>query len=173
LLAVATLKHLKGIDLLLRAFASLPRRDARLVIVGGGPDEQKLRKLARELGIEERVAMVGHRTDPFAYYHHASLLVLSSRTEAFPNVIGEAMAAGCPIVAADCSPGVREYLQDGKCGLLVESEDADALSRGIQRVLEDDALGRRLSAAARERVQEFEIHRAVENYERLLESLAA
>lgn len=172
LMGVGTLKKAKGFDLLLRAFAGLPDPNVRLLILGEGPCRGRLERLANELGVTDRVLMPGFDPRPFPYYRRARMLVLPSRTEAFPNVIGEALAAGCPVVAADCSDGVRQYLENGRCGLLVKPNDVNALRRGIQLMLADADLRLRFAEEGRRRVREFDLPIIVEQYERMLESLS-
>jgi glycosyltransferase involved in cell wall biosynthesis len=101
----------------------------------------------------------------------ADLFVLSSLTEGMPNVIGEAMALGLPVVATDCSPGVREYLDDGRAGLLVPPGDPRALARGIEQLLSDAPLRRELARRGRERIVQFDLSATVRAYESLLEHL--
>jgi N-acetylgalactosamine-N,N'-diacetylbacillosaminyl-diphospho-undecaprenol 4-alpha-N-acetylgalactosaminyltransferase len=171
ILGVGSLRNLKGFDLLIRAFAGLPNLDARLLILGEGPCRGDLERLTDELGVAGRVAMAGFDPRPFPYFRRARMLVLPSHTEAFPNVIGEALAIGCPVVATDCSDGVRQYLENGRCGLLVKPNDVDALRNGIRLMLEDTDLRLRLAEEGRRRVREFDLPIIVERYERMLESL--
>src|SRR2546425_838580 len=122
--AVGRLVKLKGFDLLLQAFARLPdSMGARLLIVGDGEERAALSRAIDQLSLSERVVMVGWQTNPWQYMARAHALVVPSLTEAFPNVIGEALALGLPVLATDCSGGVREYLEDGLCGLLVPAGD--------------------------------------------------
>lgn len=169
IVGVGRLVKLKGFDLLIRAFAQVPEQlGARLVIVGDGKERPALEELVGDLGLSERVALLGFQENPWKYMARADMFVLSSLTEGFPNVLGEALALGVPVLATDCSPGVREYLGDNECGLLVPPGDVGALAEGIKRLLSDLDLRARLAERGRKRVTAFDLPRAVERYEALL-----
>lgn len=170
ILAVGRLVKLKGFDLLIRAFAQLSMK-AKLVIIGEGEERSSLEHLIIDLGLTDRVALLGFQENPWKYMARADLFVLSSLTEGMPNVVGEAMALGLPIVATDCSPGVREYLDEGRAGLLVPPSDPRALASGLERLLSDELLRKELAQKGRERIAQFELATAVGAYEKLLESL--
>jgi len=167
--AVGRLVKLKGFDLLIRAMAQLPSHlNARLLIVGEGEERSSLERLVMELGLAERVTLVGFEENPWKFMARTDMFVLSSLTEGWPNVIGEAMALGLPIVATDCSAGVREFLEEGKLGLLVPPGDSKALAEGIMQVLQDEALRTEFSRRAPKRVAQFDLPNVVRVYEDLL-----
>ena len=145
-LSVGRLSEAKDYPTLIRAFA-LVRQDvqARLMIIGEGEERGKLEKLARELGLQNDVALPGFVANPYKYMKQAAMFVLSSRWEGFANVLVEAMAVGAPVVATDCASGPSEILEGGKWGRLVPVGDVYSLARAIldtlknppgQRVLE-------------------------------------
>ncbi|MCI2429081.1 glycosyltransferase [Candidatus Acetothermia bacterium] len=170
IVAVGRLVQLKGYDLLIRAMEQLPS-NVRLMIVGDGEERVALENLIAELGIAERVVLLGFQENPWRYMARADLFVLSSLTEGMPNVIGEAMALGLPILATDCSPGVREYLDNGRAGLLVPPGDSSALAQGIAQLLSDEPLRQELARRGRERIAQFDLPTAVRAYEDLLRRL--
>ena len=150
-LGVGKLKPQKGFDTLLHAFAQLRvEREARLVLLGRGPQEARLRALARELGVQDDVELPGFVADPFAWMFHAGVFALSSRFEGLPGVLIQALACGCPVVASDCEHGPREILEGGRYGPLVPVDDAPALARAMATVLDappdPDALRARAAA---------------------------
>ncbi len=170
LIAVGRLVKLKGFDILIRAVAQLSMK-VNLVIIGEGEERSALENLIVELGLTDRVALLGFQENPWKYMARADLFVLSSLTEGLPNVIGEAMALGLPVLATDCSPSVREYLDEGRAGLLVPSGDPKALAHGIEQLLLDRQLRQELAHRGRERIAQFDLSVAVQTYESLLESL--
>jgi len=129
------MKAQKNHPLLLRAFARLNRRDARLMFVGDGTGREALLSLARDLGVVDRVIFAGFQLDPTAFYKTADLFVLSSNYEGFGNVIVEAMAYGTTVVSTDCPSGPAEILENGKYGRLVPVRDPQALADAMQAAL--------------------------------------
>ena len=152
-LSVGQLVYYKGFDVLIKAVADIP--DLDLVIVGCGPLLEKLKKLAEDLGISERVKFPGHvsREELLQYYADCEFFVLPStfRSEAFGIVQLEAFQAGKPVISTDLPSGVPYVNQNGKTGVLVPPGDVKALNEAV-RALHGDPEGRsRLGEAARER----------------------
>jgi glycosyltransferase involved in cell wall biosynthesis len=139
LLAIARLTDQKGIDVAIRALASLPD-DTVLVVLGDGPERAALLRLARELGLDQRVFLLGRVPDVGAWLGRATLLVHPARWEGFGLAVLEAMLAGLPVVATNVS-ALPELVVDGESGVLVPPDDAQALARGIARALETPQLG--------------------------------
>jgi glycosyltransferase involved in cell wall biosynthesis len=129
---VARLDPMKDHPVFLRAAAKLaPALDnVRFVCVGDGPEpyRSELFDLAERLGLKQKIIWAGARKDMTAVYNAIDILVLSSRTEGFPNVIAEAMACGTPCVATDV--GDAAYVI-GNSGLIVSPGDSDGLADGI------------------------------------------
>ena len=117
--------------------------NATLVVVGDGSERERLRALARELGIEGRIVWQGWTEDARSYLPSFDLLVLPSRFEGFPLVVLEAQLAETAVVATDVG-SVAEAVLDGETGLLVPPDDAEALTVAIRRLLDDADLRRRL-----------------------------
>lgn len=134
-LGVGSLTPRKDFATLLRAFARLPDRDVRLLVLGEGPERAALEALARELGIAARVDMPGFVRNPFAFMARAAVFALSSTLEGLPGALVQALACGCPAVSTDCPSGPREVLRDGALGPLVPVGDDAALAEAIARVL--------------------------------------
>jgi glycosyltransferase involved in cell wall biosynthesis len=150
LMAVGSLKPIKGIDILLRAATPVLQKDARarLVLVGQGPDRVALEQLARESGVADRVSFLGLRDDVASLLRAADVLVLASRTEALPTVLLEAAATALPVIATRVG-GVPEIVEADRSGLLVPAEDVAALRDAIERVVGDESLRRTLGQRGR------------------------
>lgn len=136
--AAGMLAPWKGFEELIAAFALLRTRgrDARLVILGEGPDRAKLEAQVAALDLADRVRLPGHAANPLKYFARADVFALSSRVEGMPNVLVEAMMCGCTVVATDCPTGPRELLQGGRFGYLVAPRDPAALADGIAAALD-------------------------------------
>ena len=152
-LSVGQLVYYKGFDVLIKAVADVPGLD--LVIVGCGPLEGKLKKLAADLGIGERVKFPGHvsQNDLLQYYADCEFFVLPStfRSEAFGIVQLEAFQAGKAVISADLPSGVPYVNQNGKTGIVVPPGDVRALNEAVKALHGDPETRLRLGSAARER----------------------
>lgn len=169
IVAVGRLVELKGFDLLLHALARLRQtRDVGLIVIGEGPARVELEALASRLALTEVVTFAGMQPNPWRFVAHADVFALTSRTEAFPSVLSEAMALGVPILATDCSAGVRECLGDGECGLMVPSGDIEGIAGGLDRLLGDAELCASLVAAGQTRVTAFDPTTLQRRYESVL-----
>ena len=137
-LSAGRLTTVKDHATLLKAFTEVTRRrDARLMILGVGPERGNLLELARSLGVLEQVDLPGFKTNPYSYMSKAKVFVLPSRYEGFGNVLPEAMACGTPVVSTDCRSGPREILEDGKWGRLVPVGDWRAMAEAIIDTLDN------------------------------------
>ncbi|TCK16746.1 glycosyltransferase involved in cell wall biosynthesis [Ancylobacter aquaticus] len=151
-LSVGSYKKQKNHALLLNSFASLARNtpESRLMLLGQGENEPKLRALAAELGLADRVVFAGFHADPSPFFATADLFALSSDHEGFGNVLVEALSFGLPVVSTDCPSGPAEILDNGRFGTLVPVGDAPALARAMEAALREPvdrtALKRRAAA---------------------------
>jgi glycosyltransferase involved in cell wall biosynthesis len=167
IITIANLRREKAHDVLIDAAPSILRRvpDARFEIVGGGPEHEALVARAHARGVAAAFTFHGHCDDVAARLREADLFVLPSRSEAFPNAVLEAMAAGLPIVAS-ATGGIRELVDHERTGLLVSPDDPAALAAAIVRMLSESSLAARLGAAARARaVDRFDFDRMVAGFE--------
>jgi len=171
--AAGRLVRQKGFDILLRAFAKLRTSEARLAILGEGPDREALMRLAGELGVAERIVMPGHVADIAPWFAHAAAFALSSRWEGFGHVIVEALACGAPVVAFDCPHGPADIIEDGRTGMLVPPLDGAALAAALDRVLGDGELAARLRAAGRPAAMRFSAPAIARTYAALFDGLRA
>jgi len=151
ILTVGRLSKEKAQMDLLRAYKNLSEThreiDARLVIVGDGPEREPLEAATASLGLGERVMFAGQVNNVQVYCAAADVLVNSSHSEGSPYVLLEAMAAGLPIVATAVG-GVPEMIENNETALLVPAGEPQAMADAIARVLNDEQLAQRLSGNA-------------------------
>ena len=149
---VARFMPVKNHMLLVNAMARVARMrsNCRLALIGDGVLRPQVEREVAQLGIEDRVAFLGHLTDLPGVYRDLDIAVLSSVSEATSISILEAMASGVPVVATAVG-GTPELLAYGQAGLLVPSEDADALAEALVRLVDSVDERRRLGQLARER----------------------
>lgn len=134
-ICIASLKPVKGIDLLMRAFISVANvyEDVYLLIVGDGPLRKRYEDFAYKSDVRKRVRFLGNRSDIADLLNACDVYVSPSRAEGTSNSILEAMSLGLPVVATSVG-GSKKLLDDG-CGILVESEDVEGLADAINRTL--------------------------------------
>ncbi len=164
----------KGFDLLVDAWRQVAEAQPhwRLRIYGVGEQAEALTARISEAGLTGVVSLEGFESDLASRFDEASLFVLPSRREGMPMVLLEAMAAGLPVVAADCPTGPAEVLDGGRYGVLVPAGSADALAEGVLRVLPDPAEQRRLADAGAQRVLDFDPVTTAKRWESLFGELA-
>ena len=173
LFSVGRIVYQKGLDLGLRALAQLKDLDWHWSIAGDGPQMATLKSLAHELGIDERVTFLGWQSkeELAKDYQQASLFLFPSRHEGMPNAMLEAMSSGLPVVATEIA-GNEELVVEGKTGLLVPSEDVDALRDALRKALTDSTLRERMGAASRLRVEkEYSWENVARQYSEYLEKI--
>lgn len=161
----------KRLDLLIDAFSQVFQTEtrARLELIGDGPLRGQLEAQVSTLGLDDRVCLHGFEARPEDLYPAFDIVALASDREGLPNVLLEAGAAGCAIVAT-AAGGAPEIVIDGRTGLLVPVNDADALANALRRLTDDPELRRSLGEAARRHVSDtFGIDRFVAEFATLYE----
>ncbi len=166
----------KGVDVILQALLQLPD-DVALLVIGNGPRLADLAGMARRIGVAERVRFCASVSDDDlpSYLALGDVFAFPSqnRLEGFGLAVAEAMATGLPVVISDV-PGVREVIDDGQQGLLVEPLIAEDLARKIRRLLDDPAEARRMGSAGRARAEErYALAKVARDLIRLYEGLRA
>ncbi len=166
LLAAGRMVSYKNLPLLVRAFARMTHRDARLFILGDGPERPAIEAEIARRGVKDRVKLFGYVPEPWAIYAQARCFVLSSDSEAFGLVVAEALANGLNVVSTNCD-GPREILDRGRYGWLVPPRDEKALAAALDAALDDPG-----DPAPRiARAKNFSLDVALSAYEALIEEV--
>lgn len=161
ILGVGRLHRQKDFPTLIQAFALVRQhKPTRLMLLGEGPDRDKLEALIDELGLTNEIALPGFISNPYAFISKASVFVLSSLYEGLPTVLIEAIAVGTTVISTDCPSGPAEILDSGKYGCLVPVGDIKALAEAILTTLDNPTD----SEALRQRAQQFSYDTAVNKY---------
>jgi len=171
---VGNIGGVKGQDIFVRAAAIIARErsDIDFVIVGEdrsrrGENLRAIETLVKELGLTERVHLIGWQSDIPSMLPHLDIYVSASRSESFGLAMLEAMAAGVPVVAT-ATGGASEIIEEGVSGLLVPIGDPDALALAVSNLLDDPSLGRRLAENGLEKVKtSFSLNAMVDATERI------
>jgi glycosyltransferase involved in cell wall biosynthesis len=155
------LKRYKRVDLVVKAFALLDAREARLEIAGKGDDRDRLESLVTKLNIEDRVRFLGYITEAGKrdLLRRSWATVLASPKEGWGISNLESAACGTPVIAAD-SPGIRESVVDGDTGFLVPGSDVAAYAAAMRGLLDSPELVTTLGANARRFAETFTWERA-------------
>ncbi len=170
IVAVGRLVEMKGFHLLIDAFSRIASEypEWSLTILGDGPAKSDLQSQITELDLQQRVTLFGWSPDPGALLREAQVFVMSSQYEGFPNALLEAMAWGIAPVSFDCESGPREIIRHEVDGLLVPSQNVEALAQAMHRLLADDAERSRFADRALEVRKRFSEDKFFETWDRIL-----
>lgn len=169
--SIGRLDRMKAHDILLRAIAQL--NGVRVVILGEGEQRTALEQLAANLGVSDRLDLLGWVDNPRTHLPAFDVIALPSRSEGFPLAVVEAMLAARPVVATRVG-SVAEAVLDGETGLLVEKDDIDGLALALRRLRDDPVLCARLGQRGREvAVARFTVEHMTTSYELLWRKVLA
>lgn len=147
----------KRVDGILRTVEKIAKLylDMHLLIVGDGPEKEKLKMLSEEIGLEDKVTFLGrlNHEDTIALLREADIFVLNSVYEGLPHVVIEAMACRTPVIATNIR-GTNEVVKDGETGLLVSPNKNEELKEKIIQLLRDEGLRKKLVENAYKSVKE-------------------
>lgn len=171
LLAVGSLKEVKGFDRLIRVHKRL-RDDGISVhtyILGKGPLQQQLEHQTRDMSVQDSVTLLGYDTNPYKYYANADVYVCSSYSEGFSTAATESLIVGTPVCTTRVS-GMEEMLGEGNQYGIITENDEDALYRGLKELLSNRELLAHYKKQAAIRGESFSTKTTVEAVERLLDN---
>jgi glycosyltransferase involved in cell wall biosynthesis len=167
-LSVGRLIKSKNHDLLINIFAAIDNPDWKLVIVGydhlGQQNREKLENLIRELNMQDKILLVGKQVDVNSYYLKSKIFAFTSSSEGFPNVIGEAMSAGLPVVAFDCEAGPSEMIKDNENGYLIPLFDNIRFQKKLRLLMNNQLLREELGTRGKKDIKAFSLDYIGEEY---------
>ncbi|MEB3100197.1 glycosyltransferase family 4 protein [Ferviditalea candida] len=164
LISVCRLVPAKGLDILLQACSELKRRELAFVlhIIGDGPIRKELEQMAADLNIYHETIYYGYMLHPEEFMPFFDIFVLPSRAESFGSVFAEAALCRLAMVGTQVG-GIVEQIDNGRNGLLVPVDDAQALADALETLMSDSELRNRLALAAREKAEnDFSLNRVIE-----------
>lgn len=157
IISVGRLVKLKRFDLLIKAHKIILDNgiDHDLLILGNGEEKENLQNLIDELKVNDSVKMLGFKHNPYPYIKKSSLFVLASEFEGLPLVVCEALSLGIPIIST-INGGGNELLADGEFGIIVNTDDLEALSEGIKEILVNKYKSEYFKNKSKDRVKVFD-----------------
>ncbi len=169
IVAAGRLGQEKGYDLLIKAFLKISAKypEWNLKILGEGTERETLEKLISDQSLQSRVALPGRTTDVLTNLQQSGIFVLSSRFEGVPNAMLEALACECPVIATECNDAIRNLITDGENGLLVPTEDVDALADALDRLISDEELRQKFSDNSRGSIKHLHIDNILKQWDEL------
>ncbi|WP_445718787.1 glycosyltransferase [Flavobacterium sp.] len=171
-LSVGRLIDTKHHDDLIRMFVEINQPNWKLVIVGDDAIKQqnkvKLELLIKELNAVDRVFLAGSQKDVEAFYLKSKIFAFTSSSEGFPNVIGEAMSAGLPVIAFDCVSGPSDMITNDENGLLIDLFDYATFTTKLNLLISNEELRYRLGGAASKSIQKFSKTEIAEKYKEMI-----
>lgn len=174
-LMVARYNDAKGYNYMVEAWHKVHERhpDWTLNVYGSGELHDDVIRWIQERHLSSSMVLHEPIDNIMEQYLDSSIYVMSSRYDAFPMVLLEAMVCGVPCVSFDCPHGPRNIIRDGEDGLLVEYLNPQALADGICRLIEDEALRKQLGAKARENIQRFSLESVMKQWTELFDTLTS
>jgi len=169
---VGTQEHRKGVDILLKAVAEVVKHHiVNVLVIGNGVQIDEYISLRNQLNLKNCVFFLGEKLNPFPYMTKASIFVMPSRAEGFPNVLLEAMSLKCAVIAADCETGPREVIK-GNNGILFPVGDPQSLSDEIINLISDPDKAKTLGERAFQTIQHrFTLNRQMQKLEEIFENV--
>lgn len=147
------------------------RTKLHLVLIGGGPERERLEEFTRNVNCTEHAHFLGHREDAPRFLNAMDVFCLASSFEGMSNSVMEAMAAGLPVIASDI-PANRELVVPNETGFLCKLGDAVGYMQYLRRLIDEPGLGERLGTAGRERIRtQFSTQKMVDGYAELYRQL--
>lgn len=160
ILSVGRLIESKHHDELIKLFVKINKQDWKLIIVGGNTlnqnNKQKLEKLVKSLNAQDRIVLAGKQEDVASYYKKSAVFAFTSSSEGFPNVVGEALSFGLPVVSFDCIAGPSDMIQNGENGYLIKLFDYQEFASKLSLLMEDTSLREEMAAFAPTSIRKFE-----------------
>lgn len=159
-------------NVLIEIFAKLKAPDWKLVLVGYDhlkeKNQHKWEQLAEKLGVKEKIVFAGKQEDVEHFYQTSKIFAFTSMSEGFPNVIGEAMSAGLPVVAFDCIAGPSDFIIEGENGFLIPLYQNDLFAAKLQLLIDNPAKTAALGNNAKSSITKFELNYICAQFENFI-----
>ena len=173
---VARLEKEKGAEYLIKAMSTTEgsllqniQRDIELKILGDGTQRKNLETMSEQFGLKDKIEFLGFKNNPANFYQEIDILIIPSLWEGLSITALEAMASGVPIIASNTG-GLKEIIEDGKSGLLFESENSKDLAKKIFWAIKNYDKINLMAKKAKIKIEDFDIKKKAKEYERIYEN---
>ncbi|OJV37858.1 MAG: hypothetical protein BGO33_07920 [Bacteroidia bacterium 43-41] len=167
-ISVGRLISTKHFDQLIEIFSRINKPEWKLIIVGGDAIKQEnsivLRQQIMNAGMQNKIFLDGNQKDVESYLLRSDIFAFTSSSEGFPNVIGEAMSAGLPVVAYDCVAGPSDMIDDGKNGYLIPLFDNEIFEEKLRFLMKNEEVRKQMGAYARKSIRKFSVENIGEEF---------
>lgn len=168
ILTVGRLIATKHHDRLIEIFEKVKKDGWRLIIIGGNAIKQngmsRLKAIVEEKELRDSVTLTGTVSNVEKYYLESEIFAFTSSSEGFPNVVGEAMSAGLPVVSYNCVAGPSDMIEDGVTGYLIEPFEDDEFAARLEELMENRDLRIKMGAASRDKIRNFSVDKIGEQF---------
>lgn len=172
-IAVGRYTHQKGLERLIEAWGQIKGKGGWILrLVGDGEQREDLEEKVRAHGLSDSVALGREESDMALVYTNASIVALPSRYEGLPMALLESQSFGIPAVAYDCQCGPREIIHDGEDGILVPEGDIPGLAAGLEKLMNDEALRKKMGKAAFENAKRWQPDAIMNKWTALFEEVS-
>lgn len=175
IISVGRLISTKNFNRLIEIFAKIQSNDWKLVIVGGDSNKQnnkvKLQAQINRLGMEKNIILVGLQDCVDNFLLSSKIFVFTSSSEGFPNVIGEAMSSGLPVISYDCVAGPSEMIADGENGYLIPMYDDLLFEQKLRYLMDNENQRMQMGEAARASIKTFSVENIASKYYNFIVSI--
>lgn len=160
----------KGHDVLINAFAGIAdsHKDLDLLLIGDGVKRGEYEQMAADLGLKDRIHFTGRSKNPFPVLAKAKAFILPSRFEGFPNALAEAMTLGLPCISTLSAIGARALIDQGRNGILVESDNPEDMGKAIARFLDDRGFADKLGGEAKKMSEVLSLENNLKLWDRVM-----
>ncbi|OQD43078.1 hypothetical protein BUL40_08290 [Croceivirga radicis] len=170
ILNVGRLSEQKGQEILIQAFAKLALDDWKLILIGEGPKRTEYENLIKELGLTQKIKLLGKQMDISRHYNRAKIFAFPSRYEGFPNALIEAMYLKLAVISSDCDSGPNEIIINNKNGYLFKVDNVDELAQKINTLVNNQEKIELMGNEAHETAKQFEVETVIEKWKTLIEN---
>lgn len=168
ILTVGRLIKTKHVDHLIRIFAEIGDPDWKLMIVGGDAKKlnlsKELKELACVLNADKNILLEGEQSNIERYYKRSKIFAFTSSSEGFPNVVGEALSAGLPVVAYDCIAGPSDLIRHGENGYLIPLFDREEFKDKLKKLMYDHKLRNEFGKKAELYIKEYKVSHIADKF---------